>query len=134
MTATTLNDLAANLRGLAGSGKPVVLNDTVVGASTAAAPATAFALPPAQRLTTTGVTPAGISGPTAGVLTVRAGTASLLKTTGVPITLAFTVTGGVLRTTVTATTPDHGKFTDSPPGLTMFPFDVLTVSGAHFVY
>ncbi|MFJ4682440.1 DUF6603 domain-containing protein [Streptomyces sp. NPDC088789] len=130
----TLTDLAAHLRGLAGAGKPVVLDDAVVGASTAAALATAFALPPTQRLTLTGVAPADISGPTAGVLTVGPGTASVLKKTGVPITLAFTFTGGTLQTLVTAKMPGDWKFQHSFPALTMFPFDVLTVSNALFVY
>ncbi|GGZ33263.1 hypothetical protein GCM10010387_29250 [Streptomyces inusitatus] len=129
-----LDTLAGRLRTAAGKGGTVVLDDSVVGSGTAAALAAAFALPDGQRLTIKGVTSGDIVDPVGGVLTVDGGTATVLKVADTPVTLTFTVAGGALRATVTAAMTNGWHFTDSFPGLTVFPFDTLTVSGARFVY
>ncbi|MGW1978102.1 DUF6603 domain-containing protein [Streptomyces sp. NPDC001889] len=129
-----LTALAGYLRTAAGKGATLVLDAAVVGQETAAALAAAFALPSGQSLTLTGVTPGDITGPTGGVLTIGAGTAPVLKQSGVGVTVAFTVTGGTLQTTVTATMPADWAFKKSFPDLSVFPFHLLKVSGALFVY
>lgn len=129
-----LTALAGYLRTTVGKGAALVLDAAVVGQKTAAALAAAFALPSGQSLTLTGVTPGDITGPAGGVLTIGTGTAPVLKRSGVPVTVAFSVTGGTLQTTVAVTMPADWTFIDSFPGLTAFPFDLLKVSGALFVY
>ncbi|MEW1551707.1 DUF6603 domain-containing protein [Streptomyces tsukubensis] len=135
MTApfTDLGALASRLRSSVSGGGTLVLDGSVLGESTAAALAAAFALPQGQYLALANV--ASIPPVSGNTLTVGGGTASVLKGTGVPVTLAFTLSPGkAVETTVTASMPSAWRFTDSFPDLTRFPFDVLTVSEARFVY
>jgi hypothetical protein len=131
---TDLTTLAAYLRSLAAKNQPITLDGTVLDAATAAALATAFALPGGQSLTVTGVAPGDIGAPKNNLLTITTGIGSVLRLAKVPITLSFWIAAGTLQLSVTATMPSTWKFTDSFPDLTLFPFDSLTVSAARFVY
>lgn len=136
MTAhfTDLTELATQLRALTDAQRPVVLDESVLNATTVAAVAAAFCLPAGDHLTVSGIASADAAAPSGGVLTLSTGTAPALKQTAVPVTLAFWIKDGVLQLSVTAAMPGDWTFTDSFPGLTLFPFDVLPVSGAHFVW
>ena len=136
MTApfTDLTALAAHLRSLADAHQPIVLDDTILDMTTATALAIAFALSAGQNLGVAGVAPGDIGDPTDHVLTISTGTGSVLQLNDVPIALSFWIAGGTLQLSVTATMPGHWTFTDSFTGLTLFPFDSLTVSDARFVY
>ncbi|MFD9720373.1 DUF6603 domain-containing protein [Streptomyces sp. NPDC059076] len=132
---TDLSVLAAYLRTAVTNDQPVVVGGRLMDADRAKAVATAFGLPTGQHLTVSGIASGDITSPADGVLTVSTGTASVLgQKTAVPVTLAFWAEGGVLEMSVTATMPATWTFISSFPGLTLFPFDVLTVSDALFVY
>ncbi|MEU9336494.1 DUF6603 domain-containing protein [Streptomyces sp. NPDC048290] len=136
MSATfkDLTSLAAHLNGLAGAGKPVVLDGPLVGSETAAALKEAFALPAGQSLTVSGFTTSRGTSQSGDVLTVTGGTAAVLRAQAVPVTLAFWFEGAALQMSVTATMPDTWTLTTAFPDLTLFPFDVLGVSHAVFAY
>lgn len=136
MTApfTDLTALATYLRGLARAQRPIALDATVLPATTATALATAFALPDGKNLALTGVAVGDVGNPTGGVLTISTGIGSVLGVSRVPIAVSFWIAGGTLQVSTTATMPNGWAFTDSFAGLTLFPFDVLTVQDARFVY
>lgn len=136
MTApfTDLTSLATHLRGLADAHSPIVLDDTILAAATASALAEAFALAEDSSLTVTGVAAADIPDPAGNQLTISTGTGAVLAQTDVPLTLTFSISGGALQLVVLATMADGWTFTTSFPELTLFPFDSLTVSAAHFAY
>jgi hypothetical protein len=136
MTApfTDLTVLATHLRSLAGAHQPIVLDDSILAATSATAIAVAFALPAGQNLRVTGIAPGDIGDPTDDVLTIGTGTGSVLRLAGVPIAVSFWIAGGTLQLSVTATMPGRWTFTDSFTDLTLFPFDSLTVTDARFVY
>lgn len=129
-----LDALATYLRGVVRSGQPVVLDTHVVASATASALATAFALPDGQYVTVSNIAVSDIGDPTGGVLTIDGGRGSVLKLTGVPLRLSFWLAADTLQVSVIATMPDRWSFVDSFPGLTLFPFDRVTVSDALFVY
>jgi hypothetical protein len=76
----------------------------------------------------------GIRQPDRDTLTVTGGTARVLNQDGVGIALSFSASTSGLDLTVTATMGVSWTFADSFPGLDMFPFAELTVSGAVFAY
>jgi hypothetical protein len=129
-----LGMLATYLRGVVGSGQPVVLDDKIVAPATAGALAAAFALPDGQHLTVTGIVAGDVGAPVGGVLSVGTGRGSVLTLIGVPLGLTFWLETGALQVCVAAAMPGGWAFVDSFPGLTLFPFDRVAVSGALFVY
>ncbi|HEU5271284.1 MAG TPA: DUF6603 domain-containing protein, partial [Jatrophihabitans sp.] len=111
-----------------------VLDDTVLAAATAGELATAFGLAEGSYLTVNGVAAGDINDPSGNQLTISTGTGSVLAQTGVPLTLTFSISGGALQLLVLATMGKDWTFTSSFADLTLFPFDSLTVSDAHFAY
>jgi hypothetical protein len=136
MTApfTDLGPLAGHLRSLAGAHRPIGLDETILPTTTAGELAAAFGLADGARLTLNGVAAGDIADPAGNALTISTGAATLLAQAGVPVTLTFSIDGGALQVVVVATMPAGWTFASSFPGLTVFPFDRLTVSDARFVY
>ncbi|HEY0037892.1 MAG TPA: DUF6603 domain-containing protein [Longimicrobium sp.] len=134
MSVTDLTALATQLRSLASAHSPVVLDSSILGSATATEIGAAFGLADGAALTVNGIAAGDVPDPTGNQLVVSTGTASVLKKDAVPITLAFSISGGALAVAVTATMPDGWSFGDSFPGLAAFPFDVLTVTSPRFVY
>ncbi len=131
---TDLGALASQLRQQAAANSAIVLDGTIFTGAVLTDVRTAFALAPPANLTIAGVGPADVPAPDGEVLTISAGTASVLGRDGVPITLAFTAPAQDLQVIITAAMGASWTFSDSFPGLDMFPFPQLSVSGAHFVY
>ncbi|HEX8829866.1 MAG TPA: hypothetical protein VF705_01815, partial [Longimicrobium sp.] len=134
MSFTDLTALAAQLRSLASAHSPVVLDSSILDSATATGLAAAFGLADGAPLTVNGIAAADVPDPSGNQLVVSTGTASVLKKDAVPVTLAFSNSGGALAVAATATMPDGWSFGDSFPGLDAFPFDVLTVTSPRFVY
>jgi len=131
---TDLGALASQLRQQAAANSAIVLDGTIFTGAVLTDVRTAFALAPPANLTIAGVGPADVPAPDGEVLTISAGTASVLGRDGVPITLAFTAPAQDLQVIITAAMGASWTFSDSFAGLDMFPFPQLSVSGAHFVY
>ena len=131
-----LGSLASHLRELVADGhSPIALDNTILDASAVSALSTAFGLANGAALTVNGVKSSDVPAPSDNTLTISTGTASVLKKDLVPITLTFSIDNAALQVLVSATMPKGWAFKDSFSSLSMFPFDVLTISdGAHFVF
>lgn len=136
-----LNTLASNLRAQAAAKSAIVLDKTVFPDSVLTDIRTAFALAAGEDLTITGVRatdiPDPVINPATGLLTltISAGTAALLKQSGVGMALTFTVPSQALVAVITATLSTTWKFSDSFSELEdTFPFQDLKTSNVHFVY
>jgi hypothetical protein len=129
-----LNTLATNLRSQASAKSTVELDDEVFPDVTLASIRAAFALDDGKNLIIAGVTASDIPDPVDGVLTIKAGTTSVLKQTNVPVGLTFTASGGALEVVVVTDMADGWEFNKSFAGLDTFPFNKLETPHAHFVY
>ena len=130
-----LNTLATDLRSQAAKNSTIVLDETVFAESALASIRAAFALADGKNLTIVGVKSSDIPNPTAdGALKIKAGTTSVLKQSNVPVGLTFTMANGALQSVIVVDLPEFWKFNDSFAGLNAFPFDLLDISRAHFVY
>jgi len=129
-----LSVLANTLRAQATSSSTLVLDSTVFPDSTLDVIRTAFVLTTGAYLTITGVQATDIPDPVNGVLTIMAGTASVLKQNGVGMSLTFTAPGGTLVATITATMSAAWKFSDTFDGLDFFPFQELNTTDVKFVF
>jgi len=129
-----LKALASNLRTQAATNSTIILDDTVLPNTVLDAIRTAFALAAEANLTVTGLGAADIPDPVNDVLTISAGTASLLNQSGVAISLMFTASANSLEAVITATMSPSWKFSDSFSGLNIFPFDELNTPNTRFVY
>ena len=131
-----LNTLASDLRAQAAKNSTIVLNSSVFADDAVRTRIrSAFALESGKDLIISGVTPADIPDPTAdGVLTISTGVASVLKQTDAGVTLAFTSNGSDLEVIIVADMGDSWDLNKSFDGLDKFPFNVLQISKARFVY
>ncbi|MFE7129889.1 DUF6603 domain-containing protein [Streptomyces sp. NPDC057638] len=126
--------LTSQLNASATSDPTIDLNDAVLGASTATALAAAFALPDGTYLSVSGVAAGDIADPVDGVLTVSTGHVAVFGADHASVTLDFWAADGVVQVSVAVALPDDWRLTSGFPKLTRFPFDVLTISEARFVW
>ncbi|MBT9314053.1 DUF6603 domain-containing protein [Leptothoe spongobia] len=129
-----LNTLASNLKAQAATNSTIALDSTVFSTDVLANIRAAFGLEADVNLTLTGVNATDISAPSNGILTISAGTASVLNQDNVDIGLAFTESAGSLQALIIVTMSDAWKFSDSFNGLDIFPFSNLNLSAAQFVF
>ena len=132
-----LNTLTANLRAQADANSTIVLDDTVFAdEAVRTGIRSAFALSSGAHLTIKGVKASDIPDPRAdGVLTISAGTTSVLKQSDVKVNLTFTSRNGdALEATIVTEMGSSWEFTKSFEGLDRYPFKLLETSGARFVY
>jgi hypothetical protein len=130
-----LNTLASKLRQQAADNSTIVLDGGVFSDAVLRKIRSAFALTGDTNLTVAGVQPADIPDPTAGgVLTIKAGTISVFKQSKVPVGLTFTAPANDLQAIIVAEMGNTWKFNDSFDGFDRFPFNLLEISRARFVY
>lgn len=130
-----LNTLASDLRAQAKATAKIVLDKRVFSDDAVRTRIrTAFALPAGTDLTIQGVTDSDIHDPSNGVLAISGGKTAILKKDGVPVTLTFTSPGGALQLIALAEMGPSWKLEQSFEDVDTFPFNLLTISDAHFVY
>jgi hypothetical protein len=129
-----LNTLATNLRSQASATSTIVIDKTVFPDSTLDSIRAAFALAAGTNLTIAGVKANDIKDPVDGVLKIKAGTASVLKQTKIPVALTFNMSDGALEAIIVTDLGDSWKFADSFTGLDTFPFNLIETSHVHFIY
>lgn len=130
-----LTEIAGTLRSRARSGSAVVLDAGVVPDSTLRDRIRlAFGLPATDDLTLTGLKAGDIPDPRNDALEIAKGRAAILGRTNVPVRVRFSVSGGKIQVLVVATMASGWSFEASFPSLPTFPFGILPISSARFVF
>ncbi len=130
-----LNTIAIRLREQAAAKSTIVLDDSVLTGEVREKIRVAFALKTDPDLTIAGVNPHNIPEPSAeGVLTIAAGTATVLSQTNVPIGLTFTAANGTVETVIVAKMGESWEFKHSFQDFDTFPLTCLKISRVRFVY
>lgn len=130
-----LNTIVATLREQAAAKSKIVLDGSVLTTEVREKIRAAFALETGKDLTIEPVNSSDIPEPAAaGVLTIAAGTATVLNQAKVPIGLTFTAANGTVETLIVAKMSESWKFKDSFQDLDSFPLTWLDISQVRFVY
>ena len=126
--------IADNLRNQAESQSKITLDDKVFTNAELASLRSAFALSADENLTISELEASNVSEPANGVLKISGGKVSVFKQNKVPVSVTFTSPGSELRATIVVELADKWNFKDSFEDLDTFPFNLLTTTGARFVY
>ena len=129
-----LKQLADHLRNQAQSTSTLTLDETVFTGAALTAVRSAFALSSDTNLTILEVQASNVPEPANGALKIAGGKVSVFKQTKVPVSLFFTSPSGGLQATIVVELADKWNFKDSFEDLDTFPFNLLTTTGARFVY
>lgn len=135
MSPMDLNQLAEDLRAQANHNSTIVLGASVFAEATVReAIRAAFALDDEADFTISEVQASDIPDPADGVLTIAAGTTSVLKQKKVRASLTFISSNDDLQAIIVTEMEPKWTFKDSFGGLDRFPFKFLEPSHARFVY
>jgi len=129
-----LKQLADNFRNEAGSKSTITLDGAVFTDAVLKSIRSAFALSADANLTIVEAQALHVPEPANGVLTISGAKVSVFKKDKVPVNLTFTSPASGLQATIVVELPDKWNFKDSFDGLDTFPFNLLTTTGARFVY
>jgi hypothetical protein len=129
-----LKQLADNLRNQAQSTSTLLLDNAVFTDAALTAVRSAFALSSDENLTISEVEASNVPEPANGVLKISGGKVSVFKQNKVPVSLTFTSPASGLQATIVVELADKWNFKDSFEDLDTFPFNLLTTTGARFVY
>ncbi len=135
--AVDLAAVAQGLRAQATASRTLVLDGRVLTDPVRADLRLAFGLAAGADVTVAGVQASDVPDPVGGTITITAGTAALLRQTALPATLELSASpdGQTLELVVGATMASGWAFPASFPAVAeLFPFDLLPVTGAHFLF